>query len=156
MALIAERWGLIPELKSFAKEGRPIWGTCAGLIFLADRASGAISAWAFLKPISPALCMQPLTTTQHKRAAAPYPVRFFAVLNSIARGVFKSLRHAPVEQGRRRGGQALLGGLDCSVHRNFFGAQMNSFETQLSVPADLPAFSCRPSGTTQAHALPSC
>jgi 5'-phosphate synthase pdxT subunit len=40
MALIAERWGLIPELRSFAKEGRPIWGTCAGLIFLADRASG--------------------------------------------------------------------------------------------------------------------
>ena len=40
MALIAERWGLIPELKSWAKGGRPIWGTCAGLIFLADRASG--------------------------------------------------------------------------------------------------------------------
>lgn len=40
MALIAERWGLIPELRSFAKRGRPIWGTCAGLIFLADRASG--------------------------------------------------------------------------------------------------------------------
>lgn len=41
MALIAERWGLIPELRNFASEGRPIWGTCAGLIFLADRASGA-------------------------------------------------------------------------------------------------------------------
>ena len=40
MALIAERWGLIPELRSWAKGGRPIWGTCAGLIFLADRASG--------------------------------------------------------------------------------------------------------------------
>ena len=40
MALIAERWGLVPELKSWAKGGRPIWGTCAGLIFLADRASG--------------------------------------------------------------------------------------------------------------------
>ena len=40
MALIAERWGLIPELRTFAKGGRPIWGTCAGLIFLADKASG--------------------------------------------------------------------------------------------------------------------
>jgi glutamine amidotransferase PdxT len=44
MALIAERWGLIPELRNFASEGRPIWGTCAGLIFLADRASGVPAA----------------------------------------------------------------------------------------------------------------
>ncbi len=41
MALVAERWGLIPELRQFAAEQRPIWGTCAGLIFLANRASGA-------------------------------------------------------------------------------------------------------------------
>ena len=40
MALVAERWGLIPELQRFAREQRPIWGTCAGLIFLANRASG--------------------------------------------------------------------------------------------------------------------
>lgn len=40
MANIAERWGLIPCLKDFAKSGRPVWGTCAGLIFLADRATG--------------------------------------------------------------------------------------------------------------------
>ncbi len=40
MANIAQRWGLIPELKNFAEQGRPMWGTCAGLIFLADRASG--------------------------------------------------------------------------------------------------------------------
>ncbi len=48
MALIAERWGMIPELRTFAKGGRPIWGTCAGLIFLADKASGlaqSIHAW---------------------------------------------------------------------------------------------------------------
>lgn len=41
MALVAERWGLIPELKSFAKTKKPIWGTCAGMIFLAERAQGA-------------------------------------------------------------------------------------------------------------------
>lgn len=40
MALVAERWGLIPELRSFHKSGRPIWGTCAGMIFLAERAEG--------------------------------------------------------------------------------------------------------------------
>ncbi|PRW33817.1 putative pyridoxal 5 -phosphate synthase subunit PDX2 [Chlorella sorokiniana] len=79
MALVAERWGLIPELRQFAAEQRPIWGTCAGLIFLANRASGM-----------------------------------------------------------KEGGQALLGGLDCMVQRNFFGAQINSFETQLPAPACLP------------------
>ena len=33
--------------------------------------------------------------------------------------------------GQKKGGQALLGGLDICVSRNFFGAQVNSFETQL-------------------------
>ncbi|KAL4520718.1 hypothetical protein Ndes2526A_g05265 [Nannochloris sp. 'desiccata'] len=40
MALVAEKWGLIPELQSFAAARQPIWGTCAGLIFLANRATG--------------------------------------------------------------------------------------------------------------------
>jgi len=40
MALIAERWGLIPDLREFSVKGNPVWGTCAGLIFLADRATG--------------------------------------------------------------------------------------------------------------------
>lgn len=79
MALIAERWGLIPALKAFAAASRPIWGTCAGLIFLADRATG-----------------------------------------------------------QKQGGQALLGGLDCMVHRNFFGSQIDSFETSLPAPDCLP------------------
>eukprot|EP00884_Botryococcus_braunii_P001335 jgi/Botrbrau1/11201/Bobra.0214s0025.1 len=42
------------------------------------------------------------------------------------------------QAGMKEGGQALLGGLDCSVSRNFFGAQINSFETQLPAPACLP------------------
>lgn len=40
MALIAEKWGLIPELQAFSKAGKPVWGTCAGMIFLAERAEG--------------------------------------------------------------------------------------------------------------------
>eukprot|EP00195_Chlamydomonas_chlamydogama_P007184 CAMPEP_0202899024 /NCGR_PEP_ID=MMETSP1392-20130828/7379_1 /ASSEMBLY_ACC=CAM_ASM_000868 /TAXON_ID=225041 /ORGANISM="Chlamydomonas chlamydogama, Strain SAG 11-48b" /LENGTH=260 /DNA_ID=CAMNT_0049585107 /DNA_START=69 /DNA_END=851 /DNA_ORIENTATION=- len=75
MALVAERWGLIPELRSFASAGKPIWGTCAGMIFLAERA-----------------------------------------------------------EGQKKGGQVLVGGLDITVSRNFFGAQINSFETQLDAP----------------------
>ncbi|KAF7041075.1 hypothetical protein CFC21_050909, partial [Triticum aestivum] len=30
--------------------------------------------------------------------------------------------------------EELVGGLDCTVHRNFFGSQLQSFETELSVP----------------------
>ncbi len=40
MALVAERWGLIPLLRQFLASGKPIWGTCAGMIFLAERAEG--------------------------------------------------------------------------------------------------------------------
>jgi len=75
MANVAERWGLIPDLRAFCAESRPVWGTCAGMIFLADRATGM-----------------------------------------------------------KKGGQALLGGLDCLVQRNFFGAQLNSFEAALPCP----------------------
>jgi 5'-phosphate synthase pdxT subunit len=81
MALVAERWGLVPELRAFAGAGaRPVWGTCAGLIFLADR----------------------------------------------------------IESGAKAGGQALLGGLDVRVARNFFGAQVESFEIGLPAPPCLP------------------
>ena len=53
MALVAERWGLIPELQKFASSGKPIWGTCAGMIFLAERADGelqmllSLDGWKF-------------------------------------------------------------------------------------------------------------
>lgn len=43
MAFVAEQWGLIPELQAFAKAGRPVWGTCAGMIFLAERAEGGLA-----------------------------------------------------------------------------------------------------------------
>jgi len=81
MALVAERWGLIPELRAFAATGKPIWGTCAGMIFLANAADGM-----------------------------------------------------------KQGGQTLVGGLDISVSRNFFGAQINSFETQLAAPEEFKKY----------------
>ncbi|CAG9461632.1 unnamed protein product [Pedinophyceae sp. YPF-701] len=80
MANVCERWGLIAELQKFHRDGHPIWGTCAGLIFLA-----------------------------------------------------KDIGH-----GAKQGGQQLIGGLDVKVSRNFFGAQINSFETMLEAPASLP------------------
>ncbi|CAM0947251.1 unnamed protein product [Alopecurus aequalis] len=75
MAKLANYHNLFPALREFVSAGKPVWGTCAGLIFLANKAVG-----------------------------------------------------------QKTGGQELVGGLDCTVHRNFFGSQLQSFETELSVP----------------------
>ncbi|WJX49022.1 Pyridoxal biosynthesis protein pdx2 [Trifolium repens] len=75
MAKLAEYFNLFPALREFVQMGKPVWGTCAGLIFLANKATG-----------------------------------------------------------QKTGGQELVGGLDCTVHRNFFGSQIQSFETELAVP----------------------
>jgi 5'-phosphate synthase pdxT subunit len=40
MALIAERWGMVAPLRAWVQSGRPVWGTCAGMILLADHATG--------------------------------------------------------------------------------------------------------------------
>ena len=40
MGLVAQRMNLISDLKAFAAGGKPVWGTCAGLILLADSAVG--------------------------------------------------------------------------------------------------------------------
>lgn len=37
--------------------------------------------------------------------------------------------------GQKQGGQALIGGLDVTVNRNYFGRQIDSFEADLDVPA---------------------
>ena len=81
MGLVAERWGLVEPLRAWVEAGKPVWGTCAGMILLAERAVG-----------------------------------------------------------QKQGGQPLLGGLDVLVNRNYFGRQVDSFETELHVPlwADAP------------------
>ena len=75
MGLVAERWGLVEPLRAWVRSGRPVWGTCAGLILLAERATG-----------------------------------------------------------QKAGGQPLIGGLDVTVSRNYFGRQNESFETFLWAP----------------------
>lgn len=102
MAKLAATNGLLDGLREFAASGKPIWGTCAGLIFLAKEACGA-----------------------------------------------------------KEGGQALLGTLDVTVARNFFGSQVHSFETRLPAPSALTeaetsasASSCD-GGTTVANGAPA-
>ena len=33
---VAERWGLLEPIRAFARSGHPLWGTCAGMILLAN------------------------------------------------------------------------------------------------------------------------
>ena len=46
-----------------------------------------------------------------------------------------------ISGGEKLGGQVKIGGLDAKVHRNIFGAQIRSFETQLNGP---PGFQSKP------------
>ena len=82
MGLVAERWGLVEPLRAWVHGGKPTWGTCAGMILLADQATG-----------------------------------------------------------QKQGGQPLIGGLHVTVNRNYFGRQVDSFETTLSVPSFDPPVS---------------
>jgi len=72
---LAVAFDLLDPLRAFSLQN-PTWGTCAGLILLADRA---------------------------------------------------------VKQ--KKGGQPLIGGLNVTVDRNYFGRQVDSFEADLEVPA---------------------
>ena len=40
MAFIAEKEGLMEPLRAFVESASPAWGTCAGMIFLANNAEG--------------------------------------------------------------------------------------------------------------------
>lgn len=76
ISLVAARTDLLESLRNFVKvERRPTWGTCAGLILLAEAANST-----------------------------------------------------------KKGGQELIGGLDVRVNRNHFGRQIESFETDLTLP----------------------
>jgi len=72
---LSRLYGMADAIKAKIADGLPVYGTCAGLIMLAD-----------------------------------------TVLDSI-------------------GGQQSFGGLDVAVRRNAFGNQLDSFETDLSIPA---------------------
>ena len=61
MALVAEEWGLLTALQEFSKTEKPIWGTCAGLIFLAKNCTGG----DFVYP-HPSDDPPPLINTEHE------------------------------------------------------------------------------------------
>ena len=40
---VARRWGLLEPLRAFAQAGRPLWGTCAGMILIAQEVTDGTS-----------------------------------------------------------------------------------------------------------------
>ena len=40
---VARRWGLLEPIRCFARSGRPLWGTCAGMILMAKKIAGGIA-----------------------------------------------------------------------------------------------------------------
>ncbi len=39
---VADEWGLIEPLRAFAQSGKPVWGTCAGMILMAKQVSDSM------------------------------------------------------------------------------------------------------------------
>jgi 5'-phosphate synthase pdxT subunit len=55
---VAREWGLLEPLRAFARSGRPLWGTCAGMIFIAkDVVDG--------KPDQPLLTLMDVTVRRN-------------------------------------------------------------------------------------------
>jgi len=55
---VARQWGLLEPLRAFAQSGRPLWGTCAGMIFIAkDVVDG--------KPDQPLLALMDVTVRRN-------------------------------------------------------------------------------------------
>ena len=46
---VAWRWGLLEPIRAFARSGRPLWGTCAGMILIAKRIEGGIASQPALR-----------------------------------------------------------------------------------------------------------
>jgi 5'-phosphate synthase pdxT subunit len=45
---VAERWGLMEPLRTFARSGRPLWGTCAGMILMARQVADGVAGQSLL------------------------------------------------------------------------------------------------------------
>ena len=46
---VAERWGLLEPIRAFAQSGRPLWGTCAGMILMAKEVVDSVQGQLSLK-----------------------------------------------------------------------------------------------------------
>ena len=118
LALVAERWGLVRSQPARSNDSPAQrvrrFPLCASL----PRAGGQSGA--------PALASSFLPTRRWVRRGRRHPQT--APLTRLCRLA-----------GQKQGGQLLIGGLDVVVSRNFFGSQVDSFETELLAPPCLTA-----------------
>ena len=59
---VAERWGLLEPLRAFALSGRPLWGTCAGMVLMAKEVTDGVSGQPLLGLMDiavPSQCLWP-------------------------------------------------------------------------------------------------
>ncbi len=144
MALVAERWGLIGELRAFAKAGKPIWGTCAGMIFLAERAQGEWHAprecvgggGHTTTPPEPTFCSRVARAQARRRVGRCC----WAAWTSPSHATSSGRRCA-----RRWGVARRLPARECCPAHPLgrparSHAQINSFETQLPAPSEVTSF----------------
>ncbi len=104
MAIVGEQHGIFPRLKAFVESGKPV------------RACVAMSVAALLTYISPFCCS--ITIHSHSRMLSPNQVW------GTCAGMILLSDKAVMQ---KNGGQALVGGLDVEVCRNYFGSQVWGF-----------------------------
>jgi 5'-phosphate synthase pdxT subunit len=46
---VAEEWGLLEPIRAFARSGRPLWGTCAGMILMAREVVDGVQGQPLLR-----------------------------------------------------------------------------------------------------------
>jgi 5'-phosphate synthase pdxT subunit len=49
---VAQRWGLLEPIREFARSGRPVWGTCAGMILMAREVVDGIPGQPLLRVLN--------------------------------------------------------------------------------------------------------
>ena len=134
IAKIASSSNFFTGLKNWMKScERPVWGTCAGLIFMANTITDGEKKVSVVKCSCSAALFFLLGS-----------ISFFFVSNyltlfqfSLSSFFFLSLSLSHTQSHTRvflQGGQPLIGGLNVDVSRNYFGKQVKSFEAEIAGP----------------------
>jgi 5'-phosphate synthase pdxT subunit len=119
MALIGEKWGIFPALQAWIREGKPVWGTCAGMILLSDSAvMQKVGGQALVGGMGVEICRNyfgsQIDSFEHKldmsvlglEDSSPYPAVFIRApaiisVNDECVRILSSVSSRPCPQARR-------------------------------------------------------